>query len=224
MVGEIYLDFSIENQEDEKESELDVMLVACRKDQINPFLETFTESGLIPKVIDVNSYALERALLLLTEESKELNTVALLNIDNSLTTLLVLHNQKLIYAHDHNFDAARLISQTNEYLQKNSQKVATINDLEYFEIMKNNLTAHLRHTIHFFYSSRPAISIQKLFLSGDCARIPGLIEFAQQEIGIDTLLADPLQQMVIDPEMNKNEIQQSAPTMMLAIGLALSKL
>lgn len=221
LVGEIYLDFSV-SPSTENPSQLDLVLVACRKDQIKPYLDALQQSGLVAKIIDVNSYALERALALMAESFSDLNTVALLNLDLNVSTLLVVHDRKLIFAHDHAYDGQRLQTSTQEYLKTAVGQIASLNDAAYLEILKNALSAHLRHTMHFFYSSRPNINIQKLMLSGDCANTPALAEFIQQEVGIETVLANPFLGMTIASGVDAKELQMHAADMMLSCGLALS--
>lgn len=221
LVGEIYLDFDV-NVSVQDPSQLDVMLVACRKEQINPYLELLREAGLTAKVIDVNSYALERALVVINQEAPELNTVALLNLDAHLSTFLVMHENHLIYAHDHSYDGVRLRSQTQEYLKTAVEQVASINDSAYVEVLKSVLAAHLRHTMHFFYSSKPNINIQKIIVSGDCSKTPCIDAFIAKEVGIETVLANPFSQMVINSEVDSKQLQTEAPTLMLTCGLALS--
>jgi type IV pilus assembly protein PilM len=97
-------------------------------------------------------------------------------------------------------------------------------DPQYETVLKENLTAHLRHTMHFFYSSRPNVSVQKLIVSGDCATIPYLLEFIKQETNIETELADPFSNMKLDTNINTDELHKSAPGLMLSCGLALSKI
>jgi type IV pilus assembly protein PilM len=90
-------------------------------------------------------------------------------------------------------------------------------------LLKSALSAHLRHTLHFFYSSRPNINIQKLILAGDCALIPCLDAFIQQEIGIPLELAKPFVNMDVAEGVDRAVLEQSAPVLMLSAGLALSE-
>lgn len=222
LVGKIYLDFTVTPSEQD-DTQLDLMLVACRKDQVNPYLEALQEGGLKAKIIDLNSNALDRALTYELQATPDLNTIALLNLDLTLSTFLVVHEGKQIYAHDHSFDGHRLQSRINDYLKTSTEQVASLNDLAYFDILKSNLSAHLRHTLHFFYSSRPNISIQKLILSGDCALIPSLDGFIQQEVGIALQLANPFSHMTLASGVDEKALQQSSPSLMLSTGLAVSE-
>ncbi len=227
LVGDIYLDFDIVGPSAQDPSQLDLLLVACRKDQVKPYLDVLEGNGLTAKVVDVNCYALERALSLFMQNTKALQTVALLNLNYSLSSLIVIHENQMIYAHDHSYEGLHFSTQVQEYLkllkdQKNLDALLASSQ-DYMDLLKAGTSAHLRHSMHFFYSSRPHITIQKLVLSGDCAAIPQLNRLIQNETGIETVLADPFAAMAIEDSVDQNLLQQAASSLMLCCGLALSK-
>ncbi len=219
LVEDIYLDFSILGPSTTDPAQSEVILVACRKDQIKPYLEIMKLSGLTASIVDVNSYALERALSVIAKNMPEIDTLALLNLDVGLSTFIVTQSNKLIYAHDQSFEGNRLLTQIQEY-EKNKE---TADPEKLAAIFKENLSAHSRHTLHFFFSSRPNVNIQKILLSGDCATIPGLAAFIQSEVGIETSIANPFLHASVSSHINKTDIEKNAPLLMLSLGLALSK-
>lgn len=215
LVGDIYLDFTVVGPSIKDSSQVEVILVACRKDQIKPYLEICKLAGLTPKAIDVNSYALERALLRMVSAQREMNTYGILNLNLDLSTFVVIKKDSLLYAHEQTFEGQRLMSQVKEYF-KNPK-----NDANYTQLLKETLSAHLRHTMHFFYSNRPNMGIGHLIISGDCATIPELALFVQQEMRIPSSIADPFTHWSIAQEIDAEELKQNAPTLVLCYGLAL---
>lgn len=221
LVGDIYLDFSITGVSQQDASQLDVVLVACRKDHIKPYIDVLQRAGLVAKIVDINCYALERALpLILAQEQKE-ETVGLLNLSTHLSTLIVAKDTQLLYAHDQNYDGERLLTLTSRYLESNPQ--ATLEDPGYDNILKETLLSHLRHTVHFFYSSRPNIGIKKIILAGECASVAHIASFIQREIGVETVIANPMANLTLSSEVNAEEFKKQAPALMECCGLALSK-
>jgi len=226
LIGDIYLDFDIVGPNAEDPSQLDLLLVACRKDQVKPYLDVLQDNGLTVKVIDVNCYALERSLSFLLKKLPSLKTVALLNLDFSISSLIVSHEEQMIYAHDHSYEGFNFATQIETYLSDKKDKkgrlTVSLSDTAYSDILKAGMSAHLRHSMHFFYSSRPHIVIEKLFLSGDCASIPYLHAFIQKETGIETVVTDPLADLSIAPEADEEAIKKHSSTLMLSLGLALN--
>lgn len=213
LVGESYLDFTVIGDAPKDPSQLEVTLVACRKEVVDPYIELLHLAGLVPKIMDVNSFAFERTLLEIAKSVPQNKTIALLNLDTSLSTLIVLHENKLIYAHDERFDADRLLKQVKE-AGADAEKQNTI--------LKETISAHLRHTMHFFYSTRSQFTIEKLFVGGDCTKGNNLIDFIKNETGIDTQVANPFMNMRIHSAINQDEFKQFSSSLVLCAGLALS--
>lgn len=225
LVGDIYLDFLITGTAAQDPTQLNVMLVACRKDQIKPYLEILRYAGLTPKIVNVSSFALEKALINMTASDPQPETIGLINLDLASSNFIVMHANALHYALDQTYDGQKLVNQIKEYLlaAKTSETQGTLNDEAYLTILKDNLISHLRHAMHFFFSSRPNTVIKRLFLSGDCSDIPHLAVFIQQEFGIETVLANPFNDMLIADKIDRNQAKKTASMFMLSSGLALSK-
>ncbi len=229
LVGNIYLDFAVTGPSLQVPDQVDLLLVACRKEHIKPYLEIIQMSGLTPKIVDVNCYALERALQSVVHGVAKVQTLALLNVNVTQSSMIVIHNKQLIHAHDQTFDGARLMKQVDDYVNskhgepgmENAPIIAS--DSAYHGLLKENFLSHLRHAVHLFYSSRSNITIDQIVLSGDCTTIPDFATFIENEIGIKTVLADPFANMAISPLLNAAEISRLSPTLMLCSGLALSK-
>ena len=231
LVQDIYLDFSVVGPSPQDASQLDMILVACRKEQLQPYLEVVQQSGLVAQLVDVNCYALERALGQAIKADNSLETVALLNLNFGLSSLIVLHEGQLIYAHDHAYEGYRFLMQVRKFANAENQalldpinQVCSIDDLAYSEILKENLSAHLRHAIHFFYSSRPNMNIQKIIIAGDCAVIPELATFIQRETHIEAAIANPFATMQTAPTVDAKRLATAAPMLLLSYGLALSEM
>lgn len=221
LVGNIYLDFTILGPSAENKTQTEVMLVVCRKDIIKPYLEILRLASLTPKVIDVSSYALNRALSAMEQPTSNHKMSALLNLDFYTSTFIVVQNNQIVYTYDQSFDGQRLLQQVKKYQADNTTSNIDT-DTKYLDILRENLSAHLRHTIHFFYSSRPNIVIDKMLLSGDCALLPSITTIIQQEINMNTEIATPFINMSIKPGIDKQLLESNSAGLMLCCGLALS--
>lgn len=229
LTNDIYLDFFVSAPSVPGASLLEVTLVACRKEHIKPYMEIMEDAGLRASIVDIDSFALERALLLIAKPSLQTETIALLRLDDHLSTLIVVQGGNLIYAHEQTFDSQRLMDQTESFLKaKGLDFVSDTSrlslDTEYHNILKENLASHVHHVLHLFYSSRPNIAIQKLMLAGDCAARPALSSFIQQEVGIKTENISLLSNLTLAPTIDVSVFKEHESALMLCCGLALTKL
>ena len=58
-------------------------------------------------------------------------------------------------------------------------------------------------------------------LAGGCAALPGLPEMVEEQLGVPTVVANPLAQMTLGPRVQAHALAQDAPALMIATGLAL---
>lgn len=211
LVGEIYLDFYVSGKSANDKNQLEVVLIASRKDQIKPYLDILHLADLKPALIDIDTYAMERALDIIIKESPPKQTWALLNISFNLISLLVIHEGTLVYSHEISYDGTYLMDKHN----RNQDPTA--------EELQSALGLHLRHTIQFFYSSRPNIRFEELLLSGDVAAQFNIVNFIENEIGKKITLANPFTRMDTAFSVNRENLDKCAPGLMLCCGLAISK-
>lgn len=97
---EVAIDFEVQGPSPRNPERVEVLLAACRKENVEVREAALALANLTAKVVDVEAYALERAYTLmlpqLSGEQKDL-TVAVVDIGATMTTLSVLHGGKTIY-------------------------------------------------------------------------------------------------------------------------------
>ena len=64
-LDEVAIDFEIQGPTAGRDGSVDVLLAACRRETIDSRVEAIEQAGLIPRVIDVEAYAMERVFELL---------------------------------------------------------------------------------------------------------------------------------------------------------------
>lgn len=235
LIGDIYLDFVVTGKSDQDSSQIEVLVVACRKEQLKSYLDVMRMSGLNAAVVDVNYYAYERALSLISKQNPELKTIALLNISFALIDLLVVSEGKLVYTHEVSYDGHSLFKLLQDLQAKGHQGSGSAEAKEIStvvpgtdkinEILKSTIGLHLKHAMQFFYSSKPNTRLDRIILSGDtAAAIPEMLAFVHQELAKEVVLADPFKDMKIAANIDKDQLAHFAPALMLCCGLALTKL
>ena len=103
LVGEIYLDFFVSDNNDSNHQE--VTIVACRKDQIQTWLEILKLANLQANIVDVDVYVLERMIRIINPPTDSAPVVGLLYLNSTLSSFVVAQNDKLTYANDHGWSA-----------------------------------------------------------------------------------------------------------------------
>jgi type IV pilus assembly protein PilM len=97
-VDDVNLDFAILDENDEA-NEMDVVLVAAKRDRIDEFVAVIEEAGRDPVVVDVDAFALQNAFELSYPERQH-EDVALLNMGASVINVAVLEEGRPVFWRD----------------------------------------------------------------------------------------------------------------------------
>jgi type IV pilus assembly protein PilM len=89
----------------------------------------------------------------------------------------------------------------------------TVSDILILEIQK---------TFDFFRATATGENIQRIYVAGGSARVPGLLDLLREEFAVPVEELDPLRRIVIPPgRHNETRLRELAPRLAIAVGLAL---
>ena len=116
-LDEVAIDFEAQGATAGRADQVDVLLAACRRETIEARVEALELAELVPKVVDVEAYAMERAFELIKGQwhIEDTATVAIVDIGATMTTLSVLHKGKTVYTREQLFGGKQL---TDEIMRR----------------------------------------------------------------------------------------------------------
>ena len=230
-LDEVSLDFEVLNDKLANPNRVNVLLVATRAENIDSRVEVLEIAGLSPKIADVESYAIERAFDVFSDTLPiGVNLVGILDIGHTMTTLSVMQNGKIIYTREQVFGGKQLTQDVqNRYGLSydeagRAKKDRTLPDDFETEVLMPFLEAVVQQaarSLQFFFSSSQFNEIDHILLAGGNANIPGLAKLLQQKLGYRVTIANPFFQMGFSPQIDLKKIENDAPSLMVACGLAL---
>ena len=230
-LDEVSLDFEVLNDKLATPNRVNVLLVATRSENIESRIEVLEIAGLTPKIADVESYAVERAFEVFSDTlPMGVNLVGVLDIGHTMTTLSVMQNGKIIYTREQVFGGKQLTQDVqNRYGLSyeeagRAKKDRTLPDDFETEVLMPFLEAVVQQaarSLQFFFSSSQFNEIDHILLAGGNANIPGLAKLLQQKLGYRVTIANPFLQMGFSPQIDLKKIENDAPSLMVACGLAL---
>lgn len=231
---EVGMDFEVLGPTEGSEGTVDVLLAACRSDNIDNRVAAVELAGLECKIVDIEAYALENASELMLGHMMDGDTdqaIALLDMGATTTTLNILQNHKVVYTRDQAFGGRQL---TDEIMRHYG--------LSYEEAGKakrqGGLPENYRQTVldpfiedsiqqinralQFFFSSNNDIDmVDQIILAGGSASIEGLDTAVQEQLDIPTRIANPFANMKIPKGPKFQAMLGDAPALMTACGLAM---
>jgi type IV pilus assembly protein PilM len=218
-------------------SQMEVLLVAAKKDIVEGYTEAIADAGLTPVIMDVDSFAVET----MYEENYEFdeNEVAILvNIGASITNLNAVKGGMSIFTRDFTLGGNSMTEELARNLgvsleEAERAKIEGIGDdpesrsrfLEGLLVYADPICSEIERSIDYFRSTFGAESIRQILLSGGGALVPGIAADLGQRLGIETELANPFNKIAIGKNaFGDLTAERIGPAAAVVVGLGLRKL
>ena len=232
-LDEVALDFSVQHQTSRNQEMVNVLLAACRKENVEVRTNALDIAGLSAKVVDVEAFTIERSFELILSQFNDNAmdlTVAIVDIGASMTTLNVLHEGNVVYTREQIFGGNQLTEEIQrryglttaeaEHAKKNGGLPEDYPD-EVLHPFMHAVAQQVSRSLQFFYSSSQYNEVDYIVLSGGTASIFGIDQLIYDKLGVPSLVANPFIDMTLSPKVDVAELNRDAPALMVACGLAM---
>lgn len=244
--AEQYIPFDIKDVEVDVEilnpragqGQMEVLLVAAKKDIINDYESVAREAGLRPVVMDVGCFTIQNAF--------ELNygfptneVIALINVGAAVININIVANGVSAFTRDINMGGQMLTEEIQKQLNVSYEEAehyktggeGTISSSSiYREVQKlaervsETLVTEIQRSIDFFAATTINLDISKVYLSGGSAQIPALIRSLERRLAVPVELVNPFKNIAVDPKkFDLDLLQRMAPMAAVAVGLGLRR-
>ncbi len=231
-LGEVAIDFERQAQADPESDFVDVLLAACRKENVESRVGALEAGGLAARVVDIEAYAIERAYGLLAGQlaGADTRTVAIIDIGATVTTLHVLLNDKTIYTREQLFGGRQLVEEVQRRygLSVSEAEIAIKRrslpqeyESEILHPFKEDAAQQVSRSLQFFFSSSQYNDVDCIVLAGGVAAIEGLSDLVQENLGTPVMIGNPFRDLPVGSKVNKTMLDNDAPSLMIACGLAM---
>ncbi|CAA0095312.1 pilus assembly protein PilM [Zhongshania aliphaticivorans] len=231
-LDEVALDFEVLGEVEDSPDQVEVMLVACRRDNVDTRVEALDVAGIEPKVVDVEAYAVERSFELIAKQigCDENTVVAIVDVGASMTSLTVVVAGETVYTRDQMFGGRQLTEEIQRRygltaeeagLAKKQGGLSDDYDSEVLAPFREAVIQQVTRSLQFFYSASQYSGVDIILLAGGVAAMQGLAEMVEERVEINTVIANPFAAMAVAPGVDAMKLTSDAPAMLIACGLAL---
>jgi type IV pilus assembly protein PilM len=214
---------------------MDVLLVAVKKDKISDYTSAISQAGKNPAVVDVDVFALQNCY--------EVNygvdpgrVVALLNVGASIMNINIIKGGTSIF----NRDIAVGGNQYTDAIQKDlnlsfdqaealkkGERVdgaAPENLHPILQVVSENIAMEIQKTFDFFRATSSEDRIDRIFLAGGTSKVQGLRDLLSERFEAGVELLNPFNSVTYNPrDFDPDFINDIAPSAAIAVGLAARK-
>ena len=231
---EVSYDFQVLGPSEKDPEMQDVLLVATRTENVEQRAAAVTAAGLVPKLVDVESFALENACRLMTHQMPDggiQRTIAVVDVGASSTTFSILRDLHIVYTRDFAFGGQQLteeimrtygLSMEEAGRAKKEGGLPSNYQPEVLDPFIDDMTQQVSRSLQFYLASGSGrTQPEQILICGGCANIPGVADVIASRVGIPAERGDPLGQMRISSKAKALGVMRDATALLTACGLAL---
>ena len=235
-ISDVNLDYQMLGEAENNPNQMDVLLVAVKKEVVNSYVDLIQMAGLNPCVIDIDAFALQNIFEL--NYAPEDENVALVDIGVSKASLNILKgsssvfirdvalgcgliNEKLVSLVDCSYEEAEQLKYGNQL-----DKISPDDVKEIISSVIDDLCHEIRNAIDFFYSAYPYDDqIKRIVLSGGGAHIKEFRELLAVETSSEVEIINPFKNVQIDrKKFDVSYLERIAPQAAISMGLSIREI
>lgn len=238
-IKDVHVDYQVLRRREE-ESQMDLLLVAAKKDQIADYAQLARDARLRPVVCDIDAFCTQN----LFEMSRGLptdQTIALINVGASLASLNIIAGGVSQFtreiANGGNVITEEIQKQLGvPYEHAEAYKCGTWVPTEaspggiparvpaLIETACDTIAAEIQRSLDFFLATSGEGEISRVFITGGCANLPSLAQAIERRARVPVEVWAPTERIEIDRKTVSEELlQRTAAQLPVALGISLRK-
>jgi type IV pilus assembly protein PilM len=236
-VKDVNIDTQILTPEGDAAGQMDVLLVAAKKDMINDYTSVCAEAGLVATVVDVDAFAVQNAF----ENNYEGfagESVVLINVGAAVSNINILARGITTFTRDitmgGNAFTEEIQKQLNiSYDEAEALKVGGQGETDavvpqeverVIQGVADQMAGEIQRSLDFYAATAADNRIARVLLSGGTARIPALFKVIETRAGVPVDLLNPFKAIDIDhKKFDAAAVQNAASGAAVSVGLALRR-
>lgn len=233
-ISDVNLDFQILGESESNPNQMNVFLVAAKKEMLDDYINLMNLAGLNPCIIDVESFALQNSFEASYDAQNQ--DVALIDIGASKTSLNILKNAASVFMRDVSLGCGQInqkimsliecsFEEAEQLKYGNTPDKLSPDDLKgIVSSVVADWCTEIRRALDFFYSTYPDDQIKRIILSGGGANIAEFRKLLATEASTEVEIINPFQNFHIEnKKLDDAFIKQVAPQAAICMGLAMRK-
>ena len=236
-MNDVNLDFHILGQSHGPNAELqmDVILVAIKKDKLAEYTALVEEAGLDPVVVDVDAFTLEN-MYNLNYEFRQGETTAILNVGASVVNIHIMQGGQFSLTRDISMGGWRYnemiqrefsVSDQQAEAAKRMEPVEGIDPERLVTVMdgvNKEIATEVARSLDYYKTTAGIERIDRVMISGGVYSVPNLIPHLNSRLGIEVEIVNPFSKVQISPkQFDMDYIQKMAPAAAVCVGLAMRR-
>ncbi|MFT5713108.1 MAG: type IV pilus assembly protein PilM [Glaciecola sp.] len=232
-LDEVSIDFERLSPNITDPTKVNVLLSACRTENIDSRVDSLDAVELDVKVVDVEAYALGRSAELIYGQlpaGAKSKSIAMVDIGANMTTFSVVENGETTFIREQAFGGELFTQSIVSFygIPNDEAERAKITDqlprnymFEVLSPFQMQLLQQIKRTLQIYCTASGREKVDYIVLCGGTAKLEGMVELLTNELATHTIIADPFQGCLHADDVMKSQLQPNISKYMVAFGLAL---
>ncbi len=236
-IDDVYIDHQVLQSRPEQ-GQMDVLLVAAKKEVVNEYAELVRDAGLEPVVVDIDCFTIQNAF--------EVNygyppgeAVVLIDIGASNININIISNGITTFTRDINMGGNQFTDEIQKRLGYSHEEAeaakigaadgdaGAVQRQELERVMtsvSDSMAGEIHRSLDFYLATSSEGRVAKIYLSGGTAKVSSLARTIEHRVGVTVEIFDPFRNIQIDSKtFDMDYIDAMRPMAAVAVGLGLRR-
>lgn len=237
-INDVEIDYEVLTRRDDQ-GQMDILLVAAKKDEINDYAQVARESRLRPLVVDIDAFALQNCFEL-NYGFEPSETVALLNVGASLTTINIVQGGVTMFTRDMASGGNGITEEIQKQLgvsfeEAEAYKTGGLEGETTTEVVPeevqsivkqvvDSLAGEIQRSLDFYLATSAGGDVDRIFVVGGTSRLRPLVQSIEDRARVPVEQLDPFRRVTVDEKsIDSQALRDAGPQAAVSLGLALRK-
>jgi type IV pilus assembly protein PilM len=230
---DVEIDWQVVNKQN-AQGQIDLVLVAAKKEVVGDYAAVAREAALVPKVIDVAAFSVQNAFELNYQPAAG-ETVVLINIGAAISTINIIKDGASTFTRDVTIGGNAFTEEIQKQLnvaheEAEAYKVGGTPDEHgvvpqeverVIESVADVMAGEFQRSLDFFLATSSDANVSRIFLSGGTAKVASLHRAIEKRSRLPVEVVDAWRRVELDPRLDAEYLRAHSPEAMVGLGLAL---
>jgi type IV pilus assembly protein PilM len=235
-IKDVHVDYEVLRRRPEA-GQMDLLLVAAKRDEINDYTQIARSAKLKPMVVDIDAFTVQN----LFEVNRGIppdQTFAIINVGASLASINIISRGASAFTRDIANGGNYITEQIQRQLsipfeQAEEFKCASVfggpgavpaQVPEVIDAVCDSIAGEIQRSLDFFLATSGETEMHRIFLTGGSSNLPALPAAINRRARVAVEVINPMEHITIEArEVNPQMLQLRAAQLCVALGLAMRK-
>lgn len=234
-IKDVHVDYEVLRRRPEA-GQMDLLLVAAKRDEINDYANIARTARLRPIVVDIEAFTVQNVFELNRGIPQDM-TFAIINVGASLASINIITKGASAFTRDiangGNYITEQIqrqlgvpFEQAEEYKVQSGAGHPGVPPQVFgiIESVCDSIAGEIQRSLDFFLATSGEAELNRIYLTGGSSNLPALAAAIGRRSRVGVEVIQPLEKIQVEAkEVNQQLLQARAPQLCVALGLAMRK-